>query len=286
MSKVFVRIQGGLGNQLFQYAFARSLSDRGLRVFLHWHPARKNEQHDGFLLDTIFEKRLTDFIPLANRSITQFAMSFMFRKLNRVRQIGDVGFDKRFYDVNSGYIDGYFQSEKYFHNLKAELSQELDISFEGKKYPAFLMGLIKKNFCVAIHVRGGDYLKINGVNQVCGSVYYQNAIQRISSSFRDKDTRFIVFTDDMAWALKVLPRDITYSFASGFPGSSTGTDFALMKACDAHIISNSTFSWWGAWLSDSVSVIMPDRWYVSDSSSSNNDIKPDGWHEVPSTYFL
>jgi len=286
MNQIFIRIQGGLGNQLFQYAFARSLSEKGVGVFLHWHPAKKNEQHDGFLLDTIFKRRLSDIIPLANRSIARSAMAFMFRKLSRVRQLGDVGFDKRFYEVKNGYIDGYFQSEKYFNNLRSELLQDLDLPFEEKNYPSFLAKVIKEHLCVAIHVRGGDYLKINGLNQVCGSIYYQNAIRRIYSDYKDENLKFIVFTDDMAWTKKVLPGEIDYIFASNFPGSATGVDFALMKTCDAHIISNSTFSWWGAWLSDSVSVIMPDRWYISGSLSSNNDIKPNDWHEVPSDYLL
>lgn len=270
---IVVRIQGGLGNQMFQYAYARRLQHMGKEVRLHWHPSRRKSFHTGYSLDTIFAGSLSQYVPLSNDGLLSQIAATLRRKLLRVRQGSNVGYDPTLLSVNSGYIDGYFQSERYF----SEFADELKLHFTFKQITdsknAELLKWIDAGFVAAIHIRGGDYLNrgkhAGDMATVCGAEYYRTAIELVKSRF--PAARFLVFSDDFEYARTIMSEE-EFMQVDWNRGSDSWKDMALMARCQAHIIANSSFSWWGAWLANSQLRIMPSPWFPIFAKSYNKDI--------------
>ena len=246
---VITRLQGGLGNQLFQYAVGRELA---LRL------------NTNLLFDTSY------YLYVRNRHYILNA----FQTVGREGLLPEILFRKQFgkptifkesqyYSYNSGfeslkgniYLDGWWQNTRYFSKHSTHILHEL--SFKTKKV---------KNFSensVSIHVRRGDYTKLSGFG-VCSPAYYKNAIERIKRLV--KKPVFYVFGDDLDWVhrnLSFIPNPI---FTNGL---SEMDDFCAMRGCRHHIIANSTFSWWAAKLANKKNqiVIAPFPWLSSASDA-------------------
>lgn len=242
---------GRLGNQLFQIAAAIGYSVK--------HESKIN-------------------IPVWFCSYTQKNMSDYFK--NKINQTdGRIHFDfvytERFFDYSE--IDcknnlrinlhGYFQSEKYFENCKEEIRfyftpDEKVLSRIYKKYKKNLLS----NTC-SVHIRRGDYID-HPIHGVCDLNYYISAMKLIKSK---KDIgNFLIFSDDIEWCkANIIGDDIFY-----VEGNMDIEDLFLMSLCNDHIISNSSFSWWGSWLCnyDDKIIISPRRWFTEKSAMTYNDI--------------
>ena len=147
---------------------------------------------------------------------------------------------------------GFFQSEKWFAHCKQDVKE----AFTFKKEYADLATEMRSHLSgelIAIHVRRTDYLT-NPNHEALGLDYYEKALAEMP-----EDARCIVFTDDPEWAKgqELFPDERFFVSET----DCAYTDMALMAKCDYHIIGNSTFSWWGAWLSDSKKVIAPKQWF-------------------------
>lgn len=268
-----VRIQGGLGNQMFQYAFARSMQFRGRTVCMHWHPPKRKSLHTGYSLDSVFTEPLKKKVFLSNDLFLSPLVDTCRRKLFRVRQGDNVGFDHAFVELTSGYVDGYFQSEKYFYNIRDQIKNDFsfpDISGDANQE---LLDWISDRFVVSIHIRGGDYLNkgphSGDMSTVCGPEYYRLAIANMQQRF--PNASYLVFSDDFKYANHVMGEN-DFRRVDWNSGDQSWKDMALMTRCNAHILANSSFSWWGAWLADSDFRIMPAPWFPSFADSFNNDI--------------
>lgn len=176
----------------------------------------------------------------------------------------------------SVYLDGYFQSEKYFLNFRNDLLYLFDIgeinkSIINEKY----FDLIKKNTC-SIHVRRGDYLNHPDVHPTLSLDYYKQTISHFNN-----DVTFLVFSDDIKWCkenLKTLSDKLVY-----IEGNSDFQDMYLMSICKNNIICNSTFSWWGAWLNNNQNkiVVAPKTWFGPAHANYNiNDLYCEGWVKI------
>jgi hypothetical protein len=176
------------------------------------------------------------------------------------------------------YLAGYWQSEQYFR----EAAPAIHADFTFKSLPANrnaeLAEQIGQVNAVSLHVRRGDYVnnpKTNVVHGVCSLDYYRDAVRHVAS--RVENPYFFIFSDDMAWVKEHLKMDLPCQYVDHNCGAESYNDMRLMSLCRHHIIANSSFSWWGAWLNrnpDKI-VVAPKKWFANDKNIS--DLFPAGW---------
>ncbi len=283
---ILIRIIGGLGNQMFQYAAARTLADH-LDVELYLDLSEfKSYKLFSYELDKfcIRAKVATDN-ELQKFSLWRFRLAQLCKKLqfnNRFYIEPSFCFTESWYDLNDQtYLSGYFQSEKYFISGKKLLLDEFQLKniLSDKNFE--IKCLAENSTSVSIHVRRGDFitdkktLKIHGI---CSQNYYSTAIKKMQDSF--DNIRFFVFSNDLAWAKETLDVGSDAVFVSGNE-KTPENDLYLMTRCQHHIIANSSFSWWGAWLGENSnqSVIVPEPWFNSKKIVST-DLLPAKWIKI------
>ncbi|MAD98067.1 MAG: alpha-1,2-fucosyltransferase [Flavobacteriaceae bacterium] len=263
---VTVRILGGLGNQMFQYAYAKSLQQLGYAVQLDLSAIKKYTLHGGYQLD----KFQIDLTEASNSGVLLAKLNVYntFKERNLLFHESFLKLPKR------GYVKGYFQTEKYFHQIRPDLLTQFQLKQSFSEKAEFYKKAIAeaKSSC-SIHIRRGDYVSNKSAQEIHGSCsleYYQRAISRILET--SKNTEFFIFSDDLDWVKSNLevPKP-TYVDIQGIPHE----DMLLMSQCDHNITANSSFSWWGAWLNTNPEkmVISPKQWYVS----KENEIVPETW---------
>lgn len=249
---ILIRLQGGLGNQLFQWALCESLKEN-YKVKLDQHiPGCTNRSYD--LPDIINHKVYTvSETEKAEFSKTNF---ITIRDNHRYKNL-------KFKDDKNYYLNGYWQNEKYFSHIRNKILDSL-------KWPN-LENLDFEDSC-SIHVRRGDYLKYRHIHTVQEIEYYNRALDIINPK-----GYIYVFSDDIAWC------------KSNFKGknmifmktNSHIQDLKYMSLCSDNIIANSSFSWWGAWLNQNRNkkVICPTNW-MKGLPHKDKDIKPEGWIQI------
>ncbi|HVU80079.1 MAG TPA: alpha-1,2-fucosyltransferase [Candidatus Paceibacterota bacterium] len=271
---ITVRIHGGLGNQMFQYAFGRTV-------------ARRN--HASLALDTssAIPSRPYQLGSFAITARPESALVRTYRKIaskivNRKVAEKHYHFYKEALEARDGsYLDGYWQSDKYFKEIEADIRKEFVPARPFGPSAAVAAARIDADpsAAVSVHIRRGDYAsnsKVNAFNGTLSPGYYQDAVKILAKKGLERPV-FYVFSDDMAWVKEHLPFLAPAIFVSQ-PGISDAEDLMLMSRCKAHIIANSTFSWWGAWLDPNPSkiVIGPRQWF-RDTTIDTGDVIPEGW---------
>ena len=286
MAKVCVRLMGGLGNQLFQYAAGRALATRlGAELWMDvsWFRedltrvvSREYNLRQVFQLQVltytltswVWERRIRSLLPASeNLGLCAKIRRKFFGTLLRIiryytlyRLFGSdyTHFLERYFHYTpdwtklSGnvYLIGYWQSERYFANIIPELRQELSLSHLVGERTAALLSEINQPHSVSVHLRRGDYHKKNWLLPLS---YYVRALKLLRALIRTQ-LRLYVFCDN-AQELKTLLPDILkdthlpYEIVSG-QGYSAQEEMLLMSRCQHHIMSNSTYSWWAVWLHD------------------------------------
>lgn len=290
---IIVKLIGGLGNQLFQYALGRHLA--------HIHETELKLDVAGFETYKLHSYSLDKFNIVENFATKEEIKKFIkYRKKNgRIwflynRLIADesmyvqerqFNFDPRVLrSKNSAYIDGFWQTEKYFKAIEEIIRKEFTLKTKISDYSAQIAGYINNANSVSIHIRRGDYAtdeKTNKYHGLCSLEYYHEAIKEIAKKI-DKP-HFFIFSDDPEWAKKNLILDFPATYVDGNKSDKNYEDLYLMSLCKHQIIANSSFSWWGAWLNQNKNKIVfaPKKWFNYTKSSVNtNDIIPDSWIKI------
>lgn len=253
---IIVKTMGGLGNQLFQYACGRALALRRGTDLRIWRAPESPENHADQpprpyrLFDFAVQAQVASDHDLAAVRFTVYENPFTF--LPAVL------------DAPDGIaLEGFWQSEKYFADATRRIRDELEFADKQRMLQARAtvqsMRQTLQAPVVAVHVRRGDYVleRTRGVFHNLSLDWYRLAMSRLPAN-----VVFLVFSDDIAWCQDNL-RNPRVHFAS--PGNGDLDDLALMRACDGYILANSSFSWWGAWLSDNpqapVIAPSPDCWF-------------------------
>jgi len=273
---IIVKLKGGLGNQMFQYAFARKLSlMKNIQVkfdISHFDNDKVYNRHYELNHFNIIEniaspEEVNQFIyGKFERGLSGLALKFIDKVLpnhrRRVVKQPKKGFDPLIYKVSDNtYIDGYWGNEEYFKDIARTVRKEFTLRKQLDDKNLAIKNKIMNVNSVSIHIRRGDYLNVEGAKRlfpVCSIEYYENAIQRICSIV--DNPQFFIFTDDYDW----VENNITHKVQIIIVKNSEGyKDFDLMKNCKHDIIANSTFSWWSAWLNENPDkiVIAPKIWY-------------------------
>lgn len=293
--KILLRQKSGLGNQLFQYAaglhFAQhyaaeleiiqepqelAVSYGHPRLFLLTKfsitaPVRQRSRWDRLLCSTAAHKR--PLAELARRITGSLAYKPHFETDWTFLPTLPVSATTR-----AIYVDGYFQSYKYADAIEDQLRRELTLrDAPACKNVEALDQIQSCELPVSLHVRRGDYTSVYGGRNALPMSYYKNAILRMRELVRHPV--FFVFSDDIDFCREHLPAGEEYVFVDHNDQMEAQEDLRLMSSCRHHIIANSSFSWWGAWLNPNAKIVLaPDRWL--DPNVPCPDLIPPLWQRI------
>lgn len=286
---IIIKIAGGLGNQMFQYALGRALLARGREVFLDCSGFDSQAQSDTkrkYELDK-FDVKIKQVSPKDKEKFCNWKQ-YLYYYFGRIikKDISRIVLEKehcflpQIAECDSKYLIGYWQTEKYFKSIRRELLsdfsfQNLTFSHQNEKLRDDILST--KN-AVGVHVRGGDYNTADNVSiygNICDSEYYQKAFEYIEKAVGK--AKYYIFTNDPEWAKKMIPFKKDNIEIIDWNSEEDGwMDMYMMSICRHNIIANSSFSWWAAWLNQNSEkiVIAPKKWQ---NGSDIADIVPDNW---------
>jgi hypothetical protein len=288
---IVVKLQGGLGNQMFQYAIGKLMADdQGVDLFFDMSFFDYQEKRLGFTprkfeLD-IFNPKYQIAEDLLIRSFFKETRSRQIRKFLGIsykkKYKEDIcKFDESILSLSSPvYLDGYFQSQKYFTSNESLIKKLFIFPSYLNEHLEDIIQSIEISNSVAVHFRRGDYVNDEitaNFHGVCSLSYYQNAFKFLSEKL--VNPHYFIFSDDIEWVKqKVKGWATKITFVSGLYAVPSWVDMMLMSKCSHNIIANSSFSWWGAWLNYNPQkiVIAPNRWF-NDESIITSDIICNSW---------
>ena len=292
---IILRIAGGLGNQMFQYAFARSLSLRvGQPVMYDVEPIENGLSHNGLELNQVFAIQIQTATSADFRNVLGVFGRPLVRKILRQQVSSAIRPASIFVESSSrympaverlsgnNYICGYWQSERYFaeHSdvIRNDFKFTNPLSIDNQR----LIDKIVTSESVSIHIRRGDYIANKSAASTyaaCDGRYYLTAVRLIAEKY--KEPTFYVFSDEPQWARDNLHIDFPTVVVDTNTSKMNYVDMQLMAACKSNIIANSTFSWWGAWLNSNrnKTVVAPKCWFNSNTVDTG-DLIPRSWVSV------
>lgn len=285
---IIIKVSGGLGNQLFQYALGRNLQlthHQPVSFDLSWYSTQT--------LRTYELQHFHATVPLAN--YTRIGPLFRYRPrggmlgrfldpfrvdTKRYKRETHPGFDPEVLTLEApAYLDGYWQSEKYFAPIRNLLQQELTLKELPNDANAQLLERIASSPSISLHVRRGDYVTSASTNAFHGTAsldYYRAGVEHLATV--TPGATIYIFSDDQAWVKDNLHFSQPTVFVDVNSADRARDDIRLMSACQHHIIANSSFSWWGAWLNPKPGkvVVAPKRWFA-DPTVDTADLVPQEW---------
>lgn len=291
---IIVKLIGGLGNQLFQYAAGRCLAHlHGTelkldRSYLDADPKGAYIKRDYEL--GVFQVHASFATPEDVRPFLKKSGNKIVRTLSRKLPIL---FDK-LYVAESGhayhkefmsypadtYLDGFWQSELYFKQAEKVIRKELTFKDPASGLNAELLEKIKRVNAVSLHVRRADYVadkNTSNYHGTCSPDYYKKAIEAIAE--KHGEIELYIFSDDIEWCRENMKPAFPHHYVGHNSGKNSYEDMRLMSSCRHNIIANSSFSWWGAWLNanENKTVVAPEKWFTN---AVNPDIYPDNWIRI------
>jgi hypothetical protein len=284
---IVIKLMGGLGNQMFQYAAGLSAAERlgtELKMDLSWFDSLEEVdtprfyELDNFNLKQEFVNK-NDFV-LKNDGFKNRLMNIRKKQLNFYKE-SQFNYSDNFLNIkNNTYIEGYFQTEKYFNDIRDDVIYSFTFKNKASVKSAKIIDQIKNSDSVSLHVRRGDYVSNKSANKfhgLMGEAYYKKAIALINKKI--KNPKYFIFSDEIEWVKNSfdLPKNSVYITHN----KSGIEDMRIMIECKHNIIANSSFSWWGAWLGlqkDKV-VIAPKLWFL-DSNTNTSDVIPERWSQI------
>lgn len=281
-----VVLLGRTGNNMFQYALGRVLAEKhGVPLILDgsWFNAEGWAEVSHFLKLPLMAK-VVRRCSLGARVLLKATGKhyWQYRGVPILREAShDQSFDRRLVEAPADcMMFGYFQSPLYFQSISESLRSELkSLIAAAVTAPGHLGARLASPASVAVHVRRKDYLDLP-IFQVCDSNYYQEAISRMRA--RLPEARFFIFSDDPDWCRSQF-HEADQEVVDLFPASTNPLhDLHLMSLASHHIIANSTYSWWAAWLGEKSGqrVFMPDRWYSRDIKAPISEKRCAHWEAI------
>lgn len=284
---IIVKLFGGLGNQLFQYALGRQLS------ILHNVPLKLDASHFETFKSrkyalgvfNILENHATkqDIARIKGKSFKRFMERILaYHKRSHLCERFFYFDPKVLQSQKNVYLQGHWQSERYFKNIEGILRHEFSFKTKPDAKNKETAEIINSVNAISLHIRRTDYICNTAINQfhgTCSTDYYRQAIKMIAQSV--PSPHFFVFSDDLLWAKKNIVLKYPTIFVSHNDSIKDFEDLRLMIQCKHHITANSTFSWWGAWLNNNPNkiIIAPEKWFIH-PDYSNKDLIPSGWIKI------
>jgi hypothetical protein len=287
---IVVKLMGGLGNQMFQYAFGRHLEHRlGVQLKFDTSDFALTSGGPGFVprkydldifgidVDVATPKeiaRLRDRTGIA--PLDRLLNRVLGPKPSHVVELPVFHFvQERYEGSDDTYFDGYWQSEKYFADVEPEIRREFSVVEPLEPRSEELMREITASNSVCVNVRRGDFV-VNDRHGWFGSDYFSQGEKMLAN--RMTDHRFYVFSDDVEWCRENLRFDRPTVFVGHeFAGRKFQDYLRLMAACRHFIIPNSSFAWWAVWLNNSTDrvVVAPKKWFNAPELDASDLFQPD-----------
>lgn len=268
---IVIEASGGLGNQMFQYALYKKLESMNKDVAFDtsfFRSKQKLRELEIGVFDVQY-KSITDTEAAYIRGYgyQDTIIDKIKYKLKPSKYTSYVdtieSYQPKVLEMDNVYLCGYWQSEKYFKDIRHIILEEFTFPVEVRKRTQELCEQMKRENSVSIHVRRSDYLteqnaKVYG--NICTEKYYENAIAYIEIQI--ENPYYYVFTDDLEWARGYFSGN-NYTIVDQNRGKDSYADMYLMSQCKHNIIANSSFSWWGAWLNQNPDkqVLAPKKWF-------------------------
>lgn len=296
---ICVRLMGGLGNQMFQYACGKALAERRQTELLLDCSFLQVKDHVADF--TVREYELDVFKISAKKidstELSKFNPSFFYLGYYHLsKRIGFLPFikvtyfleQKQFkYDktietvANKCLLIGHWQNERYFKKIESLILKDFTFKKPLDQNNSKMANRIEASNAISIHIRRGDF--VNNPNTfkthgLCSLEYYQKAIYYIKQKINNPV--FFIFSDEIEWVKKNLTMQDDCEFISGNIDENSYIDMQLMSICKHNIIANSTFSWWGAWINKNPTkiVVAPKQWFLNDDLNKlAKNLIPETW---------
>ena len=282
-----VRISAGLGNQMFEYAFALVLNEihGDVKLDLGWFD--RFEHHNGYELGRLFDVRL----PLASEEECRAVGDLSFSRLARLRRKllwtrpshhveTPRAYDPYYLSASLPcYFDGYWQSYRYYAGREGLVRGALRFRPPMSEKNLRLLDRVRGRVMIGLHVRRGDYVGSASLGRAFGPLYYRRALDQALEGASDPVV--LVFSDDLVWCRENIHTSCETLFVDWNRGEQSFEDMRIMAGCDRLVICNSSFIWWGAWLGERPGrrIFAPERWFAA-GQSDNMDIIPPEWIRV------
>ncbi|MBG6174941.1 hypothetical protein IWQ55_002766 [Labrenzia sp. EL_208] len=285
---IISRIVGGIGNQMFQYAMGRSLAiASGQQFKLDLSSLKKYKLRDYELNQFCIKAQpLSKWEQKIRQKYSSLAIARTLVSAASCLEVReeDLTFKQELKGLNSpAYLVGYWQSEKYFNEIAGQIRHDFSLKSEFTPARSAMHSKIKASADpVSVHVRRGDYVtnpRANAIHGTCEPDWYAAAMMQMQDQYDNLE--FFVFSDDIAWSKANLPDYPATTFVEPQGDGRDVEDIHLMAACKSHIVANSSFSWWGAWLNPrpNKKVIAPRKWFRS-AEMDARDLIPDSWQKL------
>jgi hypothetical protein len=294
-SVIVVRLAGGLGNQMFQYAAGRSLAkarNTELKLDISSYATQSLRSYRlGYLniceqlaspedmaqFGTIAMGRLAHWKRRLRQWVAATANSYVLEERHPLR------FDRRIVaSPDNTLLLGYWQNERYFSAIRETLNNEFQPRYALESYSLKVAETIRDTAAVGVHVRRGDYAsnrQTRAIHGLCSPDYYERCGQAMVEQL--PQAHFVVFSDDIGWAKRNIrfPRAVTY--VQRDERDRDYEDLHLLSLCRHFILANSTFSWWGVWLANAQDGIVyaPQRWFATNKYDTSEFI-PSQWRRA------
>lgn len=286
---VVVRLLGGLGNQLFQYSLGRNLAkklDTDLKMditgFQTFYKLHKYSLWSLNIMEDIASAGDLSLFTSGTGSVITKLKTRLKKGMNRYVYFKEPFFHycKEVFDLSGNVlIDGYWQSEKYFSEIREIILAECSVKTEADGLDKKYAGEMTACNSISMHIRRADYVTDSGTSQIhgaCSLEYYHRAVKFISEKI--SDPVFFIFSDDHQWVKDNIRLDYPVKYVDHNLADKNFEDLRLMNTCKHNIIANSSFSWWGAWMNTNPEkiVVSPVKWF-NQLDVNTEDIYPQSW---------
>lgn len=289
---IITKLYGGLGNQLFQYAAGRSLAKRlgvELKMDIFFFQRQSLRKYDlgafNIIENFATKEESASFFQLSKKERRKKSLLERIFKRDKVspfyrKEKKLFTFDPDILNSPDGScLDGYWQTELYFKDCEKIIRDAFTIKKKETGKNLELAKTMAEAESVSLHIRRGDYVSDKGASSImgfCGLDYYERAVELIQE--RVSNPKFFIFSDSPKWATENLKISSDAVFVDHNGADKAHEDLRLMSKCKHHIIANSTFSWWGAWLGKNPEKIItaPKRWLATEKYKTT-DLIPSGW---------
>jgi len=289
---IIAALKGGLGNQLFQYAAGRRLAHIHNTVlkldtmaFYYGGPRQFELIHFNIEENIAVTAEINQLTLVKSNKVQRIIYSIFYnhKKLAPTHiQYNKVNFNPRILTLpDNVYLEGYWASEKYFKDIENIIRREFTFKNPPSEQNQQIIKQISEVNSVSLHIRRGDYIsdtKTNKTHGICDIDYYNRCIEQIN--LKVKCPHFFVFSDDINWCRNNLKVKSPINYVDHNNSDKAYEDLRLMSFCKHHIIANSSFSWWGAWLAayKGEIVFVPKKWFAKDMNIEG--MIPDNWIKV------
>jgi hypothetical protein len=279
---VIIQLDGGLGNQMFEYALYYSFLKKGINSKLDTSKFDEKNAHNGYELEKIFNINGIYCTKLEKKIIKPASklLHIFFKHPYKEKKQWQWAYHDEASNIKFGFLKGYWQNEKYFKNIENDIRQKFKFPSLSDSKNIEILDKMKKTNSVSLHIRRGDYL-LEGRGCSINITYYDKAISLINQ--RLTGPYFFIFSDDIEWAKDNI-KEKNVTFIDWNNNDRSFIDMQLMSLCKHNIIANSSFSWWGAWLNANPSkiVIAPMQWMPHIEEA--RDLIPNDWVKLSVEY--